>query len=110
MANRSRISTHVESSLGCFSLYNKEMNLQDEVTSSINPGDDFYNYANKKWRDNNPIPPDKARRSAMTDLGETVIEQLRKLLEKTASTNDSGNSALAKKLYLSGMDEAAIEK
>jgi len=86
------------------------MNLQDEVSSSINPGDDFYNYVNKKWCDDHPIPPDRARRSALTDLGETVIKQLRILLEKTASTSGSRNSALAKELYLSGMSEAVIEK
>jgi len=85
------------------------MNLQDELTSSIDPGDDFYNYVNKKWRDSNPIPADKAHRSALTELGETVTEQLRELLEETTDGNESKNSPLAKRLYTSGMNEAAIE-
>lgn len=86
------------------------MSLQDEITSSVNPGDDFYNYVNKKWCDTNPIPADKARVSALIDIGETVTEQLRELLEKPVGQNESINSRLAKKLYASAMDDAAIEK
>jgi putative endopeptidase len=87
-----------------------DMSLRDEITPSINPGDDFYSYVNKKWCDDNPIPADKARYSAMTELGETVTKQLHALLKQPVGGNELANSLLAKKLYLSGMDEAAIEQ
>jgi predicted metalloendopeptidase len=86
-----------------------KMNLHSEITSSIHPGDDFYNYVNKKWCDAHPIPDDKPRVSALTDLDETVTEQLHELLEKATSGNEKRNELLARKLYASGMDEAAIE-
>ncbi len=86
------------------------MSLQDEVTPAINPGDDFYEYVNKKWCQDNPIPADEARYSALTQLDETVTAQLRVLLEKPVRKTEPHNSALAKMLYTSGMDEATIEK
>lgn len=85
------------------------MNLRDEITDSIAPGDDFYNYVNKKWRDSNPIPADKARYGVLTELGETVTEQLRTLLEDQESGGGLPNALLAKRLYASGIDESAIE-
>lgn len=84
------------------------MHLRDEITSSINPGDDFYNYVNKKWCDDNPIPSDKARYSALTELNDRVTEQLHKLLKRPADSGQSRNGVLARKLYASGMDTAAI--
>jgi putative endopeptidase len=86
------------------------MSLQDEITPSIKPGDDFYNYVNQKWRDEHAIPADRSRVSALNDLDEAVTEQLRTLLEKDAATSKTKEEQLAKQLYVSGMDEAAIEK
>lgn len=86
------------------------MHLQDEITPSIKPGDDFYKYVNKKWLDSNPIPKDKARYSALTELSDTVLEQLHVLLGKPVGAKEASNSSLAKRLYMSGMDESAIEK
>jgi putative endopeptidase len=85
------------------------MNLRNEVTATINPGDDFYNYVNKKWRDNNPVPADKARYSALTQLGAAVTEQLRELLEEPTVSSNPKNRLMVKKFYASGMDEAIIE-
>jgi len=86
-----------------------QMNLREEITPTINPGDDFYNYVNQKWRDAHPIPADKPRVSALSDLDETVTKQLHELLEKPATGRGSKNKLLAKKLYASGMDQTAIK-
>jgi len=80
------------------------MQLQDEITRSIDPGDDFYNYVNKKWCDAHPVPADKARYSVLTELNETVTTQLRELLEESIKGNESKSGTLARKLYASGMD------
>jgi len=85
------------------------MTLQDEVTPTINPGDDFYQYANKKWLDAHPIPADKSRFGAFTELDETVNAQLRTLLESPAAADEPYTVALAKKYYTAGMDIASIE-
>jgi predicted metalloendopeptidase len=86
------------------------MTLRDEVTPEINPGDDFYNYVNKKWRDANPIPADKSRYAAFTELDERVTEQLHALLTSDPTDNEAYESKLAQQYYTAGMDEAAIEK
>jgi putative endopeptidase len=82
------------------------MNLQDEITSTIKPGDDFYNFVNKNWCEAHPIPADKARYAAFTVLEDIVTNQLRTLLESPIAGSESRNSVLAKKLYASGIDEA----
>ncbi len=85
------------------------MTLQDEVTPAINPGDDFYNYVNKKWSDAHPIPADKSRFGAFTELDETVNTQLHELLETPTTDDEPYTVALAKKYYHAGMDTARIE-
>lgn len=86
------------------------MSLRDEVTAEISPGDDFYNYVNKKWRDAHSIPNDKSSSSALSQLGDMVTDQLHELLEKPVGGTEAANSSLAKMLYASGMNEAATEK
>jgi putative endopeptidase len=70
------------------------MTLRDEVTQTINPGDDFYQYVNKKWLDAHPIPADKSRFGAFTELDETVNAQLRTLLESPAAADEPYTVAL----------------
>ncbi len=86
------------------------MNLQDELTNSVNPGDDYYNFVNKKWCDKHPIPKDKSQYSALTEISDAVTEQLHVLLKKQIKQNEPKLSVLAKQLYRSGMDTAALEK
>jgi len=86
------------------------MSLQDEVSPTINPGDNFYEYVNKKWCDANPIPADKSEHSEMSALDDHVTEHLYGLLrDTTAKETDSANSYLARALYASGMDVDGIE-
>jgi len=85
------------------------MFIKDEVSPSINPGDDFYNYVNKRWRDKNPVPADKSRYSAFSELSDTVAEQLHDLLESPITEKELKDSRLAKILYASGMDKTATE-
>lgn len=84
--------------------------LHSEITDSINPADDFYNHVNQKWRDNNPIPAEKSRYAAFTELSERVTEQLRELLEDSSTDDQSHDALLAKQFYQSGMDTERAEQ
>ena len=42
----------------------------DYMDSSVNPGTDFYHYACGTWLKENPVPPDKARWGAFSELQE----------------------------------------
>lgn len=84
--------------------------LHSEITDTINPGDDFYNHVNQKWRDENPIPAEKSRYAAFTELSERVTEQLRELLDDSSGDSKSHDAQLAKQLYQSGMSTEHIEQ
>jgi putative endopeptidase len=84
------------------------MSLKAEVSEQIKPGDDFYNYVNRKWSEANPIPPDKSRMAAFTQLSDDNIDQMKALLEGDAESGEGQSITLLRQYYRSAMDEAAI--
>lgn len=81
------------------------------MDTTVNPGDDFYRYANGKWLENNPIPDEFANYGSFHQLDEMNNERLKDLFEETAK-NPSGSKEkeIMANFYLSGMDTATIEK
>ena len=43
------------------------------MDTTIRPGDDFYRYANGKWMEHNPIPPDESRWGAFSEDRKSVV-------------------------------------
>ena len=68
----------------------------ENMDVSVNPGDDFYDYATKGWRNNNPIPDDYTRYGSFDVLANTNLERVREIAE-----NDNGKIGL---LYRVAMD------
>ena len=54
------------------------------MDKTVNPGDDFYEYANGTWLKSTPIPPDKSRYGVTTILADQTLKQLEALLQETA--------------------------
>jgi putative endopeptidase len=82
------------------------------VDKSVNPCDDFYQYACGGWLAANPIPSDRPRWGRFDALNLRNQEALRAILERT-SAPDPKRDPLDQKIgdfYGSCMDEAAIEK
>lgn len=105
-------------SLCLFSCKNKnqEMNKQDvvanNVDTTIDPTNDFFDFANGGWIKSNPIPEEQSS----WGIGNLVIEEnmkrLREISEKAASVNDKkgSNNQMIGDFWKMGMDSAKIEK
>lgn len=53
-----------------------------EIETSINPGNDFFDYATLRWRRANPIPDDYVRYGAFEILNETNLKRVREIAEQ----------------------------
>ena len=81
------------------------------IDQSVNPCENFYQYACGNWVKNNAVPADETRWGRFDELRERNQQVLREILENSANHQDS--SPIDQKIgafYASCMDEAAIEK
>jgi len=80
------------------------------IDKSVNPCENFYEYACGSWRKNNPIPGDQSRWGRFNELAEYNRQVLHEILEKTAHATGPRNAVDQKigDFYGACMDEAAI--
>src|SRR5947208_9989826 len=81
--------------------------------SSVNPGDDFFLFANGSWIKQTEIPPEYSRWGAFNELIERNTDALHTIAEKASQTQvDPKLAPETRKVgdyYASGMDEKAVE-
>jgi putative endopeptidase len=78
----------------------------------INPGHDFYHFANGGWMKNNPLPDEFSRYGSFDKLAEENQKMVRSIVEEAAEMNSTSDNIDFKVglFYKEGMDTEKIEK
>ncbi|XP_076238270.1 M13 family metallopeptidase neprilysin 5 [Calliopsis andreniformis] len=85
--------------------------LKGSMDTSVDPCDDFYQYACGKWSDEHPIPDSSLTNSWFEERRDRVSRKIRELLRENITSNQVPWAVKqAKKLYDSCMDVHAVEK
>lgn len=81
------------------------------MDKTVNPGDDFYKFANGSWIKNNPIPEEYSRYSSFEKLQDLNFAQLKGLFENTDTKPENKISIQMEiaEFYSSGMDSIKIQ-
>jgi len=80
---------------------------------TVNPGDDFFKFANGGWMKNNPIPEEKSRFGAFDEIADNNQKQIKGLVDDAVKNTNAPKGSNIQKIsdfYNSGMDTIAIEK
>ncbi|KQB99352.1 M13 family metallopeptidase [Pedobacter sp. Hv1] len=82
------------------------------MDTSVNPGDNFFMYANGKWMKNTVIPDDQSGWGSFYTLYEDNLKKLKGIVEEAEKENAAKGSIKQKvgDYYASGMDTVTIEK
>ncbi|KQV78605.1 peptidase M13 [Massilia sp. Root351] len=80
------------------------------AAAMVQPGDDFFAYANADWLKSAQIPADRGSWSSMAQLAEETNQRIIKLVEAVPGDKQADAEALkVSDYYRAFMDEAAIE-
>ena len=83
----------------------------DYLDSSVNPGDDFFRYANGNWLKNNTIPEDRSTYESFDIVRKKKDEDIKTLIEEVAKDKEAEKGSVAQKIrdfYVTAMDTAQI--
>ena len=85
--------------------------LASHIDSTVNPGNDFFEFASGRWFKNHPIPPTEQYNGIFQIIQDTINAQVKEICVKAATLNKSKKGSNKQKIgdfYASGMDSTAI--
>jgi endothelin-converting enzyme/putative endopeptidase len=83
----------------------------NHLDRSVNPGDDFYLYANGEWLNQTEIPADRGSVGVFSTLDDDASQRTAAIIEEAAKSSAHAGTSTRKvaDLYNSYMNEPAIE-
>jgi putative endopeptidase len=86
--------------------------VYDDLDTTVNPGTDFFTYANGGWLKRNPIPPAYSSWGIGNEVTDDILLRLKKINEDALAANAPKGSGTQKigDFYYTGLDSAGIEK
>ncbi len=86
--------------------------LTNAMDTTIDPGENFFEYATGTWMKENPIPASERRWGLANLVNEETYNRLKGILQEAAKSNAPEGSTTQKigDFYFTGMDTVAIEK
>ena len=84
----------------------------EAIDKSVDPGDDFFLYANGNWLNATQIPADRSSTGSFLMAQERAEERLRMLVEEVAGTpqDDDTPEGMIARYYTAFMDQRAIDR
>src|SRR5215831_11448243 len=91
---------------------NKPDVLAVNLDTTINPADDFFDYANGSWIKKNPIPADESGWGLFQIIPNENLQRIRDINEEAAKSNAAAGTAPQKigDFWRAAMDSAKIEQ
>jgi putative endopeptidase len=83
------------------------------IDSTVQPGADFFNFANGTWFKNHPIPESETTNGIFLQVRDTVNAAIRSICENAAKQNNTTKGSNTQKIgdfFFSGMDTLSIDK
>lgn len=87
--------------------------MEENIDKSVNPGDDFFLYANGNFIKRNPIPASESTYGIFNLINDEVYDYLKKICIDDMNDNTAVKGSNTQKIgdfFFSGMDSAGIER
>ncbi len=87
--------------------------LLSHIDSTVNPGNDFFDFANGKWFKEHPIPASEQSNGLWQIIQDTINAQIQDICKTSAALANSplgSNKQKIGDLYFTGMDSVTINK
>jgi putative endopeptidase len=87
--------------------------LVAHIDSTVNPGDDFFLFANGRWFKEHPIPPSEQSNGLWQLIQDTINAQVRNICESAAALSNAKEGSNKQKIgdfFSTGMDSISLNK